>query len=609
MGDDSGSWDSNIQINLDVIERNTAALDKVTAGLDKLDASGKRVQGSLTQTNTVTGNLNTEMSNLALGVLGPVASYATLAGVVMGFIALEKQAINAAAEHQTAMVQLDGTLRSMGRPETAAGLERTASAMMGMSTFDDEAILRAYTAIAKFDTINGAGMDKLVRTAMDVTAVMGGDLAGNAEMIARILETGTIPRSLAFNSALKEQVKEMIAAGNSGGALTLVLDELNKRYGGQAAAELNTYAGQVKKLHNDWQELLETAGGSQLGPGQGFTAWLDKVVVTATQLVFILQQPSSVATDQVGRYTHALEDARAAMTKLEQSRAQWTSGDMYAYQQLQEEAAGYTQELEKLGASGFVAFHQTEQAAQEYIAVDVPGAMKDWGDAFKFVTGLAGNLTGSWKDGMTAAQATVDELVKQLTNDADGFTAADASYVEAYGIRTGVYVAETLRRAEAVRYQADLLAAMHDRTIYITTIFQSNSQMGAGYNPTVPLGDSSAPEPTGSALHQAWLNYWNGHGSRPTAPDPGYASGGSVGAGGWAMVGDAPGGRTTPYTEYVHARPGGGFDVYNQSQMRGAVPMAGGGSMAPNNNDLMDRVMQKLDQLPDKFVAALARMQ
>jgi hypothetical protein len=52
------------------------------------------------------------------------------------------------------------------------------------------------------------------------------------------------------------------------------------------------------------------------------------------------------------------------------------------------------------------------------------------------------------------------------------------------------------------------------------------------------------------------------------------AGGGFVGSGGWAMVGDAPGGRATRYSEMIHARPGGGVDVYNQSQMPG---MAGGG--------------------------------
>ncbi len=48
---------------------------------------------------------------------------------------------------------------------------------------------------------------------------------------------------------------------------------------------------------------------------------------------------------------------------------------------------------------------------------------------------------------------------------------------------------------------------------------------------------------------------------------------------GWVMVGDAPGGRITPYTEWVY----GSGTVYNQAQMAGksAPPMAAGGQIPP----------------------------
>ena len=76
------------------------------------------------------------------------------------------------------------------------------------------------------------------------------------------------------------------------------------------------------------------------------------------------------------------------------------------------------------------------------------------------------------------------------------------------------------------------------------------------------------------------------------------AGGGTVGMGGWAMVGDSLGGGITPYTEYVHANKGGGFTVYNQSQMSGksAPPMASGGMVLPQSEEieLSDRTIDKL---------------
>ena len=78
----------------------------------------------------------------------------------------------------------------------------------------------------------------------------------------------------------------------------------------------------------------------------------------------------------------------------------------------------------------------------------------------------------------------------------------------------------------------------------------------------------------------------------------GAAGGGTFAAGSWAMVGDAYGGRKTPYTEFVHANPGGGFTVFNQSQMAGhsAPPMAAGGYVPPTSGDtnLSDASIRKL---------------
>jgi hypothetical protein len=68
----------------------------------------------------------------------------------------------------------------------------------------------------------------------------------------------------------------------------------------------------------------------------------------------------------------------------------------------------------------------------------------------------------------------------------------------------------------------------------------------------------------------------------------GMAGGGTANVGEWAMVGDSMGGGVTPYTEYVHANKGGGFTVYNQSQMAGrsAPPMAGRGIVMPTANEV-----------------------
>ena len=128
---------------------------------------------------------------------------------------------------------------------------------------------------------------------------------------------------------------------------------------------------------------------------------------------------------------------------------------------------------------------------------------------------------------------------------------------------------------------------------YARTHGQTTFTGGGGGGGWVLKGTQNGP-----GTPKAWSNgsSWY-YGDNP----PGKASGGSFS--GWAMVGDAPGGVTTPYTEYVYA-PHGAM-VYNQSQMSGksAPPMNGGG-MIGGNMELSDRSLHKL---ADLFTMALAK--
>ena len=79
-------------------------------------------------------------------------------------------------------------------------------------------------------------MDHLVQDAMNMTAAMGGDLAENAEDIARVLETGVIPRTWGFSIALRTAILDKVKAGDTTKALADTLGELDTRFGGQSAA-------------------------------------------------------------------------------------------------------------------------------------------------------------------------------------------------------------------------------------------------------------------------------------------------------------------------------------------------------------------------------------
>jgi hypothetical protein len=317
------------------LKESKAAMNAAALGLG--DLRGKMVQlgqdaaklaAEEKALTTAQKDVTVSAGDVGKAILGQVANYLTLGGAIAGIIELEKASINAAAENETAMVRLEGTFKSMGRAGAEA-MEASASTLMKLSAFDDENIMAAYTAIAKFENIDTGDMERLVKTAMDVTAVMGGDLASNAENIGRILETGLVPRTWAFDAALKEQVKQQVEAGDTGAALNTVLVELNKRYGGQAAAEMDTYAGKIKILKNNWGEFLETVGSKQLVGGKSIVdlgiTWVEAMTATANKgwdaftliTQFRYRQAAAMAADALREAGAVADDTSKSVVTLD----------------------------------------------------------------------------------------------------------------------------------------------------------------------------------------------------------------------------------------------------------------------------------------------------
>lgn len=201
------------------------------------------------------------MKDSALGLIGFASAAAVGGAAVMAMAKQVQLGIKAAADYELLNVRLGTTLKSTGRAAEISGdqIARSAEEIMKLTAFDDDSIVQAYESLMKFGSIGTDAMDRVVRAATDMTNI-GGDVAATAESIGRALETGVIPRSWGFSAALKENFSDMVKAGDSGKALTMMLDELNKRYGGQAQAQLNTYTGRMTALNVAWGEYLEVLG-------------------------------------------------------------------------------------------------------------------------------------------------------------------------------------------------------------------------------------------------------------------------------------------------------------------------------------------------------------
>ncbi|WP_426036511.1 phage tail length tape measure family protein [Brevundimonas sp. DC300-4] len=189
------------------------------------------------------------------------------AAITAPLIAAGFAASKAATEAADAMGQVEAALTSMGgasgrTKEQLAGL---ASGLMRQSLYDDDDILRKVTAnLLTFGNVAGEQFDRAQQAAVDLATRMGTDLQSATLMVGRALNApvkglAALGRAgIQFTEAQKATIKSMVAAGNVAGAQSIMLAELERQFGGAAAAAQNT--DPYDKIRDSLNDLSESMG-------------------------------------------------------------------------------------------------------------------------------------------------------------------------------------------------------------------------------------------------------------------------------------------------------------------------------------------------------------
>lgn len=235
----------------------------VSLGLDSgafksgLDASEKQLRASTKRIEAVGKSMAGLGKSLSLGVTAPLA-------------AIGVASVKAAIESQQAIGQVNAALKSMGdgAGRTAEQLQVLATGQMRQSLYDDDDILRKVTAnLLTFGNVAGAQFDRAQQAAIDLSARMGTDLQASTIMLGKALNDpikgmNALKRAgIQFTDQQKEQITAMVAAGNAVGAQKIMLAELERQFGGSAAAmRANDPFGAMTQSWNEFQEKV----GAQL---------------------------------------------------------------------------------------------------------------------------------------------------------------------------------------------------------------------------------------------------------------------------------------------------------------------------------------------------------
>jgi hypothetical protein len=173
-----------------------------------------------------------------------------------------------AAKAEAAASKLEATLKATGGAAglTAKEIHAFASELEGASLFDNDEIVSAAAALARFGNISGAVFKDALRAATDLSAATGTDLVSATTRLGKALnDPAKRYKTLAnagvqFSEAQATTIKAFVKTGDVVAAQRVLLEQLEDQFSGVAEASTKTFGGAMIMVWRDMKRVAETIG-------------------------------------------------------------------------------------------------------------------------------------------------------------------------------------------------------------------------------------------------------------------------------------------------------------------------------------------------------------
>ena len=200
--------------------------------------------------------------------------------------ALGVASVKAFDKQQKAIAQVEAGLKSTGHAanRTSQELQNMAADLQKKTIFGDEEILQFATAqLLTFTNIAGEQFDRTQVMALDLATRLDGDLKSASIMLGKALNDPVANLSalsragIQFSEEQKETIKDLAETNRLAEAQTMILEELERQYGGSAEAAALAGMGPIQQLQNQLSDLSEQIGARLIPYVKQFVEWVTKL--------------------------------------------------------------------------------------------------------------------------------------------------------------------------------------------------------------------------------------------------------------------------------------------------------------------------------------------
>jgi hypothetical protein len=245
----------------DLEPRQRAVNAAVSDSLDTYKRLGESAPAALTNLRKATADAVQPAEALHTSFLNMTASFIS-AQAVIGIVKTTfgvltdavKDSITAANEAEHAHAQVTAALRAQGQatPSVIDAYGQYATALQKTTTYQDDALEGAEALLVTVGNVMPKDMNRALEAVTNLAAGMNIDLTSAAENVAKAAE-GNV-------GSLRKMGVEVDASKVKAQGFGVVLDAINDKFAGQAAAIAGTYEGRLTQLANTWNNVQESVG-------------------------------------------------------------------------------------------------------------------------------------------------------------------------------------------------------------------------------------------------------------------------------------------------------------------------------------------------------------